>query len=85
MVKYKILWESLKETADHFATIEGLNDVRWSVLSKMMKDGEEMLESGKLYNGTALSTVVKALEFGFACLGLITLVLIVMGRIAYVG
>lgn len=45
-MKYKILWESLKETADHFATIEGFNDVRWSVLSKMMKDGEEMLESG---------------------------------------
>lgn len=51
----------------------------------MMKDGEEMFESGELYNGTALSTVIKALEFGFACLGLITLVLIVMGRLAYVG
>lgn len=85
MVKYKILWESMKETADLFAAIEGFDDVKWSVLSKMMKDGEEMLESGELSNGTALFTVVKALEFGFACLGLITLVLIVMGRLVYVG
>lgn len=84
-MKYKILWESLKETADHMASIELLDDFKWSMLSKMMKDGEEMFESGELYNGTVLSTVVKALEFGFACLGLITLVLIVMGRIAYVG
>lgn len=75
MVKYKILWESLKETADHFATIEGFDDMKWSVLSKMMKDGEEMFESGELYNGTVLSTVVKALEFGFACLGVIALVM----------
>lgn len=85
MVKYKILWEALKETADHFAAIEGFDDVKWSMLSKMMKGGEEMFESGELSNGTALSTVVKALEFGFACLGLITLVLVVMGRLAYVG
>lgn len=85
MVKYKILWESLKETADLFATMEGFDDMKWSVLSKMMKDGEEMFESGELYNGTVLSMVVKALAFGFACLGLITLVLIAMGRLAYVG
>lgn len=85
MVKYKILWESLKETADFFAAMEGFDDLRWSVLSKIMKDGEEMLESGELSNGTALFTVVKALKFGFACLGLITLVLIVMGRLAHVG
>lgn len=78
-MKYKILWESLKETADLFATIEGFDDVKWSVLSKMMKDGEEMFESGELYNGTALSTVVKALEFGFACLGVIALVMTVIG------
>lgn len=85
MVKYKILWESLKETANLFAATEGFDDFKWSVLSKMMKDGEEMFESGELSGGTALFTVVKALEFGFACLGLITLVLIVMGRLAYVG
>lgn len=75
MVKYKILWESLKETANHMATIEGFDNLRWSVLSKMMKDGEEMFESGELYNGTALFTIVKALEFGFACWGVIALVM----------
>lgn len=85
MVKYKILWESLKETADHMATIKGFDDLKWSVLLEMMKDGEKMFESGELSNGTVLSTVVKALKFGFACLGLITLVLIAMGRLAYVG
>ena len=75
MVKYKILWESLKETADLFAAIEGFDDVKWSVLSTMMKDGEEMFESGKLHNGTVLTTVVKALVFSFACLGVIALVM----------
>jgi len=65
--------------------MEGFDDVKWSVLSKIMKDGEEIFESGELFNITALSTVVKALEFGFACLGLITLVLVFIGRIAYVG
>ena len=75
MVKYKILWESLKETADLFAAKEGFDDVKWSVLLKMMKDGEETLESVELSNGTALSTVVNALEFGFACWGVIALVM----------
>lgn len=75
MVKYKILWESLKETADHMAAIELLDDFKWSMLLKMMKDGEEMFESGDLYNGTVLSTLVKALEFGFACWGVIALVM----------
>lgn len=74
-MKYKILRESMKETADLFAAIEGFDDVKWSVLSKMMKDGEEMFESGELSNGTALSTVVEALEFGFACWGVIALVM----------
>lgn len=75
MVKYKILWESLKETADLFATMEGFDNLRWSVLSKMMKDGEEMFESGELHNRTALFIVLEALEFGFACLGVIALVM----------
>lgn len=75
MVKYKILWESLKETADLFATMEGFDNLRWSVLLKMMKDGEEMFESGELHNGTALFIVLEALEFGFACLGVIALVM----------
>ena len=74
-MKYKILLESLKETADFFAAMEGFDDLRWSVLSKMMKDGEEMLESGELSNGTALFTVVKALVFSFACWGMIILIM----------
>lgn len=75
MVKYKILWESLKETADFFATMKGFDDVRWSVLSKMMKDGEEMFGSMESHNGTALFIIIEALEFGFACLGVIALVM----------
>lgn len=75
MVKYKILWESLKETAEEMAATELLDDLKWSVLLKMMKDGEEMFESGKLHNGTVLTTVVKALVFSFACLGMILLVM----------
>ena len=75
MVKHKILWESLKETADLFAAKEGFDDLKWSLLLKMMKDGEETLESLDLSNGTALSTIVEALEFGFACWGGIALVM----------
>lgn len=74
-MKYKILWESLKETADHMASIEGFDDLKWSVLSKMMKDGEEMFESGELSNRTALYTIAKALAFSFACWGVIVLVM----------
>ena len=74
-MKYKILWESLKETADLFAAKEGFDDLKWSFLLKMMKDGEETLESLELPNRTALSTIVEALEFGFACWGVIALVM----------
>lgn len=79
MVKYKILWEALKETADLFAEKEGFDNFKWSVLLKMMKDNEEMLESVELSEGTSPSTVVKALEFGFACWGVISLVMTVIG------
>ena len=78
MVKHKILWESLKETADLFAAKEGFDDLKWSLLLKMMKDSEETLESLDLSNGTALSTIVDALEFGFACWGVIALVMSVI-------
>ena len=78
MVKHKILWESLKETADLFASKEGFYDLKWSLLLKMMKDGEATLESLDLSNGTALSTIVDALEFGFACWGVIALVMSVI-------
>ena len=79
MVKYRILWEALKETAEELAAIEPLDDLRWSTLLEMMKDGEKMFESGELSNGTVLSTVVKALVFSFVCLGEIVLVKIVIG------
>lgn len=85
MVKYKILWESLKETADLFAEKEGFDNIKWSVLLKIMKDSEETLESLELSNGTTLSTVIEALEFGFACWGALMMVLVFMERIAYVG
>lgn len=76
MVKYKILWEALKETAETMTEIEGFDDTfRWSVLSKMMKDGEEMFGSMESHNGTALFIIIEALEFGFACLGVIALVM----------
>ena len=78
MVKHKILWESLKETAELFAAKEGFDDLKWSLLLKMMKDSEETLESLDLSNGTALSTIVDALEFGFACWGVIALVMSVI-------
>ena len=51
----------------------------------MMKDGEEMFEPDERFSGTFLAMFVNALEFGFACLGVLTLVLVFMGRIAYVG
>lgn len=45
----------------------------------MMKDNEEMLESGELSNRMTLFTVLDALEFGFACWGVIALVMTVIG------
>lgn len=75
-MKYKILWEALKDTAETLTEIEGFdNTLRWSVLLKMMKDGEEMVESEKWYNGTVLTTVVKALGFSIACWGVIALIM----------
>lgn len=75
MVKYKILWEALKDTAETLTEIEGFDDLSWHRLLKLMKDGEEMVESEKWYNGTVLTTVLEALEFGFACWGVIALVM----------
>lgn len=51
----------------------------------MMKHGEKMFDPEKRSSGTFLTEFVNALEFGFACLGALTLVLVFMGRIAYVG
>lgn len=71
MVKYKILWEALKDTAETLSEIEGFDDLSWHRLLNLMKDGEEMVESEKWYNGT----VVKALGFSIACWGVIALVM----------
>lgn len=79
MVKYKILCESLKETADHMAAIELLDDFKWSMLLKMMKNGEEMFESGESYKGAVLSAIVKAFGFSIACWGVLALVMHVIG------
>lgn len=74
MVKYKILWEALKETAETL-TEHGFDDLSWHTLLKLMKEGEETVEPEKLYNGTVLIIIFEALEFGFACLGVIALVM----------
>ena len=78
MVKYKILWEALKETAETL-TEQGFDDLSWHTLLKLMKEGEETVEPEKLYNGTVLIIILEALEFGFACLGVIALMKIVIG------
>ena len=72
-MKYKILWEALKDTAETL-TEEGFDDLSWHTLLKLMKDGEKMVESEKWYTGTVLTTVVKAFGFSIACLGVIALV-----------
>lgn len=78
MVKYKILWEALKETAETL-TEQGFDDLSWHTLLKLMKEGEETVELEKLYNGTVLIIILEALEFGFACWGVIALVMNVIG------
>lgn len=78
MVKYKILWEALKETAETL-TEQGFDDLSWHTLLKLMKEGEETVEPEKLYNGTVLIIILEALEFGFACWGVLALVMNVVG------
>lgn len=79
-MKYKILWEALKDTAETLTEIEGFDDAfRWSLLLEIMKDNEEMVKPEKWYNGTVLTTVVKAFGFSIACWGVIALVMHVIG------
>lgn len=77
-MKYKILWEALKDTAETL-TEEGFDDLSWHTLLNLMNDGEKMVESEKWYTGTVLSTVVKAFGFSIACWGVIALVMHVIG------
>lgn len=84
-MKYKMMWEALKDTAEVMIADGIVGEVSWRTLLDLMQHGEKMFEPEKRFSGTFLTEFVDALEFGFACLGVLTLVLVFMGRIAYVG
>lgn len=84
-MKYRMMWEALKDTAEVMIEDGIVGEVSWRTLLEMMNHGEKMFEPEKRVSGTFLTLFVDALEFGFACLGVLTLVLVFMGRIAYVG
>lgn len=85
-MKYKMMWEALKDTAEVMIADGIVGEVSWRTLLDLMQQGEKMFEPEERSNErTFLIVFVNALEFGFACLGALTLVLVFMGRIAYVG
>lgn len=84
-MKYRMMWEALKDTAEVMIADGIVGEVSWRTLLDLMQQGEKMFEPEKRFSGTFLTEFVDALEFGFACLGVLTLVLVFMGRIAYVG
>lgn len=85
-MKYKMLRESLKDTAEVMIADGIVSEVSWRTLLDLMQHGEKMFEPEERSNErTFLIVFVNALEFGFACLGVLMLVLVFMGRIAYVG
>lgn len=84
-MKYRMMWEALKDTAEVMIADGIVSEVSWRTLLELMQHGEKMFEPEKRFSGTFLTEFVDALEFGFACLGVLTLVLVFMGRIAYVG
>lgn len=84
-MKYRMMWEALKDTAEVMIEDGIVGEVSWRTLLEMMNHGEKLFEPEKRFSGTFLKLFVDALEFGFACLGVLTLVLSVMGRLAYVG
>lgn len=85
-MKYKMMWEALKDTAEVMIADGIVGEVSWRTLLDLMQHGEKMFEPEKRSSErTFLIEFVNALEFGFACLGVLTLVLVFMGRIAYVG
>lgn len=84
-MKYRMMWEALKDTAEVMIENGIVGDVSWRTLLEIMNHGEKMFEPEKRFSGTFLTLFVDGLEFGFACLGVLTLVLVFMGRIAYVG
>ncbi len=85
-MKYRMMWEALKDTAEVMIADGIVDEVSWRTLLEMMQHGEKLFEPEKRSSArTFLTVFVNALEFGFACLGVLTLVLVFMGRIAYVG
>lgn len=85
-MKYKMMWEALKDTAEVMIEDGIVGEVSWCTLLDIMRHGEKMFKPEKRSSErTFLTVFVNALEFGFACLGVLTLVLVFMGRIAYVG
>lgn len=84
-MKYRMMWEALKDTAEVMIADGIVDEVSWRTLLDLMQHGEKMFEPEKRFSGTFLTEFVNALEFGFACLGVLMLVLVFMGRIAYVG
>lgn len=85
-MKYRMMWEALKDTAEVMIEDGIGGEVSWRTLLDLMQQGEKMFEPEERSNErTFLIVFVNALEFGFACLGVLMLVLVFMGRIAYVG
>jgi len=84
-LKYRVMWEALKDTAEVMIEDGIVGEVSWRTLLELMQSGEKMFEPDERFSGTFLATFVDGLEFGFACLGVLMLVLVFMGRIAYVG
>lgn len=85
-MKYRMMWEALKDTAEVMIADGIVGEVSWRTLLDLMQQGEKMFEPEKRSSErTFLIVFINALEFGFACLGVLTLVLSMIGRIAYVG
>ena len=85
-MKYRMMWESLKDTAEIMIEDGIVGEVSWCTLLEIMRHGEKLFEPEKRSSArTFLTVFVDALEFGFACLGVLMMVLVFMGRIAYVG
>lgn len=68
-MKYKMMWEALKDTAEVMIADGIAGEVSWRTLLEMMQQGEKMFEPEKRFSErTFLTVFVNALEFGFACL-----------------
>lgn len=81
-----MMWEALKDTAEVMIEDGIVGEVSWRTLLELMQHGEKLFEPEKRFSArTFLTVFVDALEFGFACLGVLMMVLVFMGRIAYVG